>query len=81
MQALRWEAFLPGTATSLRLPTFPDFSNLPADQRPAPYTGELVFLVIYAIKQPGLDFNNFTYNDLGIDKWEAYAINFQLIQL
>lgn len=81
MQALRWEAFLPGTATSLRLPTFPDFSNLPADQRPAPYTGELVFLIVIAIKQPGLDFNNFTYNDLGLDKWEAYSINFHLIQL
>lgn len=81
MQELRWEAFLPGDATSLRLPTFPDFSNLPADQRPTPYTGELVFLILIGIKQPGLNFNNYTYNDLGLDKWEAYSFNYHLIQL
>lgn len=81
MRAVRWEAFLPGTATSIRLPDFPDFSNLPADQRPNPYTGEQLFLLIIGISQPGLDFNNFTYNDLGLDKWDAYSFGFQLIQL
>ncbi len=81
MQATRWEAFIPGNATSVRLPTFPDFSHLPPDQRPAPYTGEQLVLLIIAIKQPGLDLNNFSYADLSQDKWTAYSLGFQIITL
>lgn len=81
MQQTKWEGFLPGDATSLRLPTFPDFSNLPADQQPQPYTGEALMLVIYAIKQPGLDFNQFNYTDLNQDQWTAYSVSLHTIVL
>lgn len=81
MQATRWEAFIPGNATSVRLPTFPDFSHLPPEQRPAPYSGEQLVLLIIGIKQPGLDVNNFSYADLSQDKWTAYSLGFQIITL
>ena len=81
MQATRWEAFIPGDATSVRLPTFPDFSSLPPDQRPSPFTGEPLVMLIIGIKQPGLDFNNFSYADLSQDKWTAYSLTFQVIIL
>ncbi|CAN0530506.1 unnamed protein product, partial [Laminaria digitata] len=73
MQQTKWEAFIPGTATSVRLPTFPDFSHLPPDQRPTPYNGEQLIMLIIGIKQPGLDFNNFSYADLSQEKWTAYS--------
>jgi hypothetical protein len=77
----RWEGFLPGSARSLRLPTFPDFSNLPPDQRPAPYSGETLFMLIIGIKQPGLNFETFTYSDLSQDRWDAYSLGFIPITL
>ncbi len=81
MQQTRWEGFLPGDATSLRLPSFPDFSSLPPDERPEPYNGETLLLVIFAIKQPGLDFNQFTYTDLNQDQWTAYSVALHTIIL
>ena len=76
-----WEAFLPGSARSVRLPDFPDFSSLPPDQRPDPYQGGAWTMLIIGIEQPGLDVNNFTYRDLGLEQWSAYSLVFQGIQL
>ncbi|RAL22831.1 hypothetical protein DL240_08025 [Lujinxingia litoralis] len=69
-----WEAFLPGDATGFRFPEFPDFSHLPADERPVPYPGGTYFLVVYGIKQEGLSADNFSYSDLGGD-WQGIALN------
>jgi hypothetical protein len=77
----RWEGFLPGTARSLRLPTFPDFSNLPPDQKPTPYSGETLFMLVIGIKQPGLNYETFTYSDLNQDRWDAYSLGFIPITL
>jgi hypothetical protein len=79
--ATKWEGFLPGTARSIRLPTFPDFSNLPADQRPTPYTGQQLFMLVIGIQQPGLNYETFTYSDLSQDRWDAYSLGFIPITL
>ena len=79
--AMVWEVFLPGNATSFRLPTFPDFSSLPADQRPNPYPGQQLILQIVTVSSPGFDFNTVSYNDLSISGWDAYAVNGLLFAL
>ena len=81
MQATRWEGFLPGDATSLQLPQFPDFSSLPPDQRPVPYGNEPLVLLIVGIKQPGLTVDQFTYSNLDQAQWTAYSIAVRTITL
>ena len=74
-----WEAFVPGTATSVRLPNFPDFSHLPKSQRPVPYPGGSYSLMVVGIRHPGVSYRNFSYADLSIDKWEAFSLNGHVI--
>ena len=81
MQETRWEGFLPGDATSLSLPDFPDFSSLPPELRPFPYSNELLMIAIIAIKQPGLDFNQFDYTSLNQELWTAYSVSVHTITL
>lgn len=76
-----WEVFLPGDARSFRLPTFPDFSSLPADQRPTPYPNQQLILQILTISSPGFDFNTVSYTDLSPAGWDAYGINGILFNL
>lgn len=76
-----WEAFIPGTATSVRLPDFPSFAELPPDLRPVPYSNTPAVMLLIGIKQPGLDLNNFSYADLGLDKWTAYSLGITTILL
>lgn len=70
-----WSMVVPGNEQSARIPEFPDFSALPPDQRPEPYAQGELSLTLTAVRIPGFDFNQFTYEDLGADRWEAYAIN------
>lgn len=81
MQQKKWDAFFPGTVNGFQLPTFPDFSHLPAEDRPVPYTGEPLIMLIIAIDKPGAQFNTFTYNDLDQRQWDAYALTYQFIVL
>ena len=75
-----WDAFVPGSATSVRLPNFPDFSHLPPMKRPVPYPGGTYQLQVIGIRHPGASFGNFSYSDLSIDKWEAYSASGHVIQ-
>lgn len=68
-----WTFFLGGHEQSVRLPEFPDFSFLPADQRPAPVPTGSVFLSIYSARTAGVRLENLTYQDLSSDRWSAYS--------
>lgn len=81
MQEPRWEGFLPGDAREIRLPTFPDFSALPPEQRPTPYGNEPLVLLIIGVKQPGLNFDQFDYTLLNQEEWEAYSVSVHTITL
>jgi hypothetical protein len=38
-------------------------------------------MLIIGIKQPGLNFETFTYSDLSQDRWDAYSLGFIPITL
>lgn len=69
-----WTMVTPGTATSVRLPQFPDFSALPPEQRPWPYQQGTLFLSLTAARIPNFSFDQFTYEDLNSTRWEASAV-------
>lgn len=77
-----WHAFAPGSETSVRLPDFPDFSHLPEGERPQPYPdpGQPYVLVVTGIRTQGTNYDNFSYSDLAIDNWKAYASDAHLIE-
>jgi hypothetical protein len=69
-----WNVFVPGHERSFRLPDFPDFSQLPPEDRPVPYPGGTYILDIIGISSPGLDYANLSYADLGsIESWDGYS--------
>ncbi len=68
-----WTAIVPGDQTSVRLPEFPDFSALPAGQRPLPYPPQRLFMRVTSATIDDFDFNGVTYEDLGADRWRVYA--------
>ncbi|MBA2663136.1 MAG: IPT/TIG domain-containing protein [Bradymonadaceae bacterium] len=74
-----WEAFLPGDVTSFRFPDFPSFAHLPSEERPVPYPDGQYLLVMFGVKGPDLDYNNFAYDDLYYDSWSAYSLGYTLI--
>ncbi|MFB6264145.1 MAG: IPT/TIG domain-containing protein [Bradymonadaceae bacterium] len=80
MRKTIWEAFVPGTARRIRLPNFPDFSNLPKKKRPNPYPSGRYGLQIIGIHNTGTSYRNFSYSDLSIDKWKAYSVGVHRIQ-
>lgn len=80
MGATVWDAFVPGSATSIRFPDFPNFSQLPKEMRPQPYPGGGYQLVIMGIRHPGISYRNFTYSDLSVDKWEAFSVGTHIIR-
>ncbi len=74
-----WDVFLPGTQTSFRLPDFPSFANVPAEDRPSPYPLGTYVLQIFAIREPGFLYSTVSYGNLDLARWDAYAANVQLI--
>lgn len=74
MQVTVWNVFVPGHERSFRLPDFPDFSHLPAEERPVPYPGGTYIMDIIGISAPGLDYANLSYADLGsLESWDGYS--------
>jgi hypothetical protein len=70
-----WDIIIDGTADSIRLPDFPDFSFLPEDQRPDPYGSEQAFMTVIGIRGDSIRFDDFSYQDLSFDSWSAYSLN------
>lgn len=70
-----WEVILPGDQHTIRLPEFPDFSQLPEDQRPDPWDTARVSMTIIGIRAAtGFNLEDFTYQDLSSDSWRAYSL-------
>lgn len=69
-----WQYMMAGDKTTVRLPDFPDFSFLPPEQRPDPYKSGRVFILIFGIDAPGVDFNSFSYQDLSYSAWRGYSV-------
>jgi hypothetical protein len=74
-----WEAFIDGAATSFRFPDFPDFSHLPAAQRPVPYPGGAYQLMIVGVRERGTSIDNFSYANLSMDGWDSYSLWLQIV--
>lgn len=69
-----WTFTVPGQQNYVRIPDFPDFSGLPLEERPTPYPDEQLFLSITSVRIPEFDYSSFTYEDFGLDRWEAFAL-------
>ena len=76
-----WEIILPGTQPFFQLPVFPDFRDLPEEERPAPYVGGPLAMYITTARAIEFDYDNFEYNDFGLDNWEVFTSTAWVIQL
>lgn len=76
-----WEIFLPGTETSFVFPTFPDLASQGLTNLPLPYPGGSYVLVAIGINIPGTSANNFSYDLLNLNAFEAYSIHQYFIGL
>ena len=75
-----WTFTVPGTQTSVRVPEFPDFSGLPVEQRPNPYTQDQLFLTITSVRIPQFSYDAFTYEDFSGARWEAFSLSRWAVQ-
>jgi hypothetical protein len=76
---LVWEVTLPGNHTFFHLPRFPDFLDLPPEDRPTPYAygGRLYMVIQGAILEPDFDYDEHEYiNEVrSRDRWSAWSRN------
>ncbi len=76
-----WDVVLPGNQPFFQLPEFPDFRDLPEDERPAPYVAGPLAMYITSARAIEFDYDNFEYNDFGLDNWEVFTSTAWVIQL
>ena len=76
-----WEVFLPGDATSFRMPQFPDFSQVRAPIRPTPYKNSAFDMLFYGIKKQGLTIRSYNSTSLDLETWDGYSYWRQLVIL
>ncbi|TXC76659.1 hypothetical protein FRC91_07980 [Bradymonadales bacterium TMQ1] len=70
-----WTFVVPGHERVVQLPELPDFSDLPADQRPEPYQPGTLYVVAYGLRIDDFDFDRFSYADFSSDRWAAFSVN------
>ncbi len=76
-----WTFVAPGNHTTLPLPTFPSFDDLPDDDRPDPYVGGSLFTIIEAPRIADFDYNHFTIDHLEGSQWQGYATDQHTLRL
>ena len=77
-----YQFFLPGDETAFVLPTFPDFSALPVDKRPAPLAqGPLSLTIVAAKMRAGHVYEALSYRDIDPGLWESYSQNSWSVRL
>jgi hypothetical protein len=77
-----WQMLLPGTESTVYIPEFPDFSNLPVDARPDPFQpGSLFVTIIGARAAEGHIYEEWSYRDISVDRWEAYSLSSWSVRL
>ncbi|MFB6264143.1 MAG: hypothetical protein ABEL76_11040 [Bradymonadaceae bacterium] len=69
-----WRYLMSGDSNTIQLPSFPDFSYLPRDRRPDPFSADEGHILIFAIEGDRVAFDDFSYADLSSSKWRGYAI-------
>lgn len=69
-----WTMIVPGDETTIPLPTFPAFADLPAESRPTPYPDGLFYGVIYGIRIDDFSFHGYTNRDLVTNRWSAFSV-------
>jgi hypothetical protein len=69
-----WEYIMDGRETRVELPSFPDFQDLPADQRPEPYPTGRVYMILLGVDAESARLDNFTYQDLYSSRWNGYSM-------
>jgi hypothetical protein len=73
---LVWEVTIPGSLSFFQLPEFPDFGELPPEERPAPYEyGGDLYMTVTGARIEGFDFDRHEYlNDIRArDRWYAWT--------
>ncbi|TXD34680.1 hypothetical protein FRC96_13795 [Lujinxingia vulgaris] len=70
-----WTFVVPGHERVVQLPELPDFSDLPADERPEPYQPGPLYVVAYGLRIDDFDFDRFSYADFSSDRWAAFSVN------
>lgn len=81
---LVWEATMPGEQTWFFLPRFPDFSDLPLEERPTPYAYDgSLYMIISGARIEDFEFSQHEYlNDIrSRDRWESWTRNAYFIRL
>jgi hypothetical protein len=82
---LVWEVTVPGNHNFFHLPRFPDFLDLPPEERPTPYdySGSLYMVLQGAKLRPGFDYDQHEYlGDLrSRDNWQAWTRNAWFIRI
>lgn len=82
---LVWEVTVPGNHNFFHLPRFPDFLDLPPEERPTPYDyGGSLYMVVQGAKlAPGFDYDEHEYlGDLrSRDNWQAWTRNAWFIRI
>ncbi len=76
-----WTLVLPGDEPYFQLPAFPDFSELPPEERPDPLVGGQLFMTVYAARAFTFDYDRFNFNDFSLDNWEAFSATGWVIRL
>ncbi len=69
-----WEYLMDGRETTVRLPSFPSFDDLPAETRPAPFPSGRVYMILMGVDAKAAGLNNFTYRDLYASSWHGYSM-------
>ncbi|WP_146618177.1 IPT/TIG domain-containing protein [Lujinxingia litoralis] len=70
-----WTFVVPGHERVVRLPQLPDFSDLPAEERPEPYQPGPLYVVAYGIRTQSFDFDQFSYRDFSSERWKAFSVS------
>ncbi|MEO1273573.1 MAG: hypothetical protein AAFX99_36280, partial [Myxococcota bacterium] len=76
-----WQVILPGNEPYFQLPEFPDFSDLPEDERPNPYVAGTLNMEVVSARAYEFDYDEFEYNDFSLDNWEVFTFNAWTIRL
>lgn len=70
-----WTFIAPGTDSFIPMPQFPEFSELPEGERPAPYESNPAFTTAFGAQIAGFDYNAFTWADLQHSAWTSFAVD------
>lgn len=65
---------VPGYETTIPIPEFPDFTDLPPDARPEPLQPGLLYGVAYGIRIDDFRFHGYTNRDLVTSRWSAFSV-------